>query len=55
MLEGGAWAEAASGAAAGMLTTVLHCGQEARFPAALAGTFSARPQPEQWNSSVSVS
>ena len=29
---------------------MLHCGQEARLPAALAGTFSARPQPEQWNS-----
>jgi hypothetical protein len=29
---------------------VLHCGQEARRPDALAGTFKARPQPLQWNS-----
>ena len=34
----------------GTWTIVLHCGQEARLPAALAGTRRARPQPEQWNS-----
>ena len=37
----------------GTCTIVLHCGHEARLPAALAGTFSARPQPVQWNSMVS--
>jgi hypothetical protein len=34
----------------GTCTMVLHCGHEARLPEALAGTFSARPQPLQWNS-----
>ena len=34
----------------GTCTIVLHCGHEARLPEALAGTFSARPQPLQWNS-----
>jgi hypothetical protein len=37
------------------VTTVLHCGQEARFPAALTGTFNVRPQPVQGNSTESVS
>jgi len=39
---------------AGTCTIALHCGQLALRPAALAGTFSARPQPEQWNSMVSA-
>ena len=38
----------------GTWTIVLHCGQDARLPAALPGTFSARPQPVQWNSIESV-
>lgn len=38
--------------ASGTCTIALHCGQEARRPAAEAGTFSDRPQPEQWNSMV---
>jgi hypothetical protein len=37
----------------GTCTIVLHCGHDARLPAADAGTFSARPQPVQWNSIVS--
>src|SRR5687768_13208064 len=39
---------------AGTWTTVLHCGQEARRPAADAGTFRVRPQPVQWNSMESA-
>ena len=39
---------------AGTCTIALHCGQLALRPAALAGTFKARPQPEQWNSMVSA-
>jgi hypothetical protein len=38
----------------GTWTIVLHCGHDARLPAADAGTFSARPQPVQWNSMASA-
>jgi hypothetical protein len=38
----------------GTWTIALHRGHEARLPAAVAGTFSARPQPVQWNSIGSV-
>jgi len=31
----------------GTCTIALHCGHDARLPAALKGTFSARPQPVQ--------
>jgi hypothetical protein len=34
----------------GTVRTVLHCGHEARRPAADAGTLSERPQPLQGNS-----
>jgi hypothetical protein len=34
----------------GTVSTVLHCGHEARRPAADAGTLSERPQPLQGNS-----
>ena len=36
--------------ASGICTTALHCGQVARRPAAVAGTFNARPQLVQENS-----
>src|SRR5688500_2873817 len=43
---------AATGACSGTVAIVLHCGHDARLPAAAAGTFRVRPQPVQGNSIV---
>ena len=43
-------AAASGGGASGTFTIALHCGHEARLPAAEAATFSMRPQLVQENS-----
>ena len=48
--KGGGAAAVAGTGLVGTCTTVLHCGHEARLPAAAAGTFKLRPQPVQENS-----